>query len=312
VTADNQVASFIIVTYNSAEVVGRCLEPLAALVDGGHEVIIVDNNSLDTTLNICRTVVPGARIIQNANNEGFARAVNIGVRASIGSTVILLNPDAVGTASTFEQLIKSSSESPGAVLAPMIVHPEQRLKVVSAGRMPHLRRMFLHYSGLSRLAGPNFLEGHYLFPHQAGSDRDVEWATGACLVIPKTIWETVDGMTERWFMYAEDIEFCFRVTAAGYRIRLVPGIQVSHNTGTGTSEPKSMKPDWIVNLWQFYRDDLSPNRASNTVWKLVVAVGLASRAGYYSLKAARSTEHQVWRHESRRFIAFCAAVLKAK
>ncbi|WP_396125319.1 glycosyltransferase family 2 protein [Arthrobacter sp. CJ23] len=310
--ADTEFSSFIIVTYNSARVIRDCLEPLIDLVQQGHEVIIVDNSSADETLAICSAVIPNARLIINQNNEGFAKAVNRGAEASSGSTIVLLNPDAVGTTEAFGQLLESSRVYPGAVLAPMIVHPEQRLSVVSAGRQPHLGRMILHYSGLARLAGPSVLEGHYLYPRQARSARDVDWATGACLAIPKDLWVAVGGLTERWFMYAEDIEFCYRVVSAGYKIRLLPGIQISHAAGTGTSEPKSMKADWIVNLWHFYDQDLSQSKASSVAWKLVVALGLMSRAGYYALRGATSEDKLAWRHESRRFRAFSAAILRAK
>ncbi|NWL35198.1 glycosyltransferase family 2 protein [Paenarthrobacter nitroguajacolicus] len=304
--------SFIIVTYNSESVIAGCLAPLVDLALAGHEVIIVDNNSHDETLTICAKLIPTAKIIRNPNNDGFAKAVNIGVAASAGSTIVLLNPDAVGTAESFNQLLKSSAESPRAVIAPMIVHPEHRLSVVSAGRQPKLRRMILHYSGLARLAGPRFLEGHYLYPHQAKSDRNVEWATGACLVIPKDLWLAVGGLTERWFMYAEDIEFCHRVVSAGYTVRLLPGIEISHAAGTGTSEPKSMKADWIVNLWHFYNDDLSPSRAASSLWKFVVSAGLLSRAAYYALRAVTPGDKLAWLHESRRFRAFSTAMLRAK
>ncbi|UKA48938.1 glycosyltransferase family 2 protein [Arthrobacter sp. FW305-123] len=306
------IGSFVIVTYNSASVIGSCLEPLMDLALSGHEVVIVDNNSTDETLAICLKLIPSAKIIRNPNNDGFAKAVNLGVAASAGSTVVLLNPDAVGSAESFHELLESSAKNPMAVIAPMIVHPEQRLSVVSAGRQPKLGRMLLHYSGLARLAGPGFLEGHYLYPHQAESDRNVEWATGACLVIPKNLWRSVGGLTERWFMYAEDIEFCHRVVLAGYSIRLLSGIEISHAAGTGTSEPKSMKADWIVNLWHFYNDDLSPGRTASSAWKFVVSAGLFSRAVYYALRAISSGDKLVWLHESRRFRAFGTAMLRAK
>lgn len=113
-------------------------------------------------------------------------------------------------------------------------------------------------------------------------------------------------------MYAEDVEFCHRVTRAGYKVRLVPGIRIGHETGTGTAEPRSMRADWIVNLWHFYNEDLSPNRIASSGWKLVVAAGLGSRAVAYFIKSLKSHDQAAWRHESRRFRAFGAALLKAK
>lgn len=311
-TYDNNFGSFIIVTYNSAAVVGSCLLPLRKLVSNGHEVVIVDNNSSDETLSVCFKVLPDAKVVKNPHNDGFAKAVNLGVAASRGSTIVLLNPDAEGSLESFEQLLRSSLKSPQAVIAPMIDHPEQRLSVVSAGRDPRLWRMVLHYSGLARLAGPGFLEGHYLYPHQAKMERNVEWATGACLAIPRDVWNAVGGLTERWFMYAEDIEFCHRVRSAGYSVRLLPGIRIRHAAGTGTSEPRSMKADWIVNLWHFYDEDLSPGKVSSSVWRVVVSAGLLTRAAYYALRGAVAEDKFIWRHESRRFRAFSTAILRAK
>ncbi|MHC8608825.1 glycosyltransferase family 2 protein [Paenarthrobacter ureafaciens] len=311
-TAEDSLSAFIIVTYNSSSVIEECLRPLISLARKGHQVIVVDNDSTDNTVALCRATVPDARIIRNSANVGFARAVNRGAAVSNAETIVLLNPDAVGTSSAFGELLQRSYHSPSAVIAPMIVHPEQRLSVVSAGRQPYLLRMLLHYSGLARLVGEGPLEGHYLYPHQVKADRSVEWATGACLVIPRNIWLSLGGLTERWFMYAEDIEFCHRVVSAGYKIWLCPGIQISHAAGTGTAEPKSMRADWIENLWRFYNEDLSPNRMTSLVWKLLVSCGLFTRSFAYYLRSASSPDRQSWRHEARRFWSFGLATLRVK
>lgn len=300
-------------TFNSEKVIKSCIDSLSSDVRFNDiELVIVDNASKDSTISIIESLKIRANIVKNSANLGFAKAVNVGAKHAKGDVYVLLNPDTIASSISIHELAGKVRMNPDVVMAPNISHPTDRLHIISAGRFPTIARMFLHYSGISRLSTASFLEGHYLFPDQISGEREVEWATGACLAIHRSVWNQLGGLTERWFMYAEDIEFCWRLSKNGFTVKLIPEIKILHDVGTGTSEPASMRPDWVTNLFRFYRDDLSSSRVSAIAWKFTVAAGLLSRSSVYRFRSLRSHENAMWRHESKRFLSFAKALLAAR
>jgi N-acetylglucosaminyl-diphospho-decaprenol L-rhamnosyltransferase len=173
--------------------------------------------------------------------------------------------------------------------------------------------MFTHYSGLSRFGKHlGVLRGHYLLPDQVRGRHEVDWVTGACLAIRADTWSAIGGITDRWFMYAEDIELCFKVRRAGLTVVLDSGSTVSHLVGGSTGASAGpIRSDWIVNLFDFYRADMSPNPAASATWKIVVALGLLSRAVLFSVRAKLSGA-EAWRLESKKFFAYARAVANVR
>lgn len=303
------VVSVIIVTYNSASVIRDCLDPLVVATFGpAIEIIVVDNNSTDETMRIVEEISPCIRIIRNKENQGFARAVNSGAEMANGTQLLLLNPDATISSDSLQQLLRISDRSRPAVIAPLIVHPGGRLRIVSAGRFPSVWRMFCHYSGLSRFGRVSAaFEGHYLLPSQLQSEMQTGWVTGACVLIPRIIWTQLGGLSQRWFMYAEDIDFCWRANQAGYNVLLATEVVVTHSVGESTDEPKSLNADWVTNLFDFYRTEMNGSELAGHVWKAVVVFGLYSRSVAFKYRAIRLAPNQqqaAWAQESRRFSEF--------
>ncbi|WIE65413.1 glycosyltransferase family 2 protein [Curtobacterium sp. MCLR17_036] len=278
-----QGLSVVLVTFNSADVVVTALEALATTSDV--ELVVVDNASADDSVAVVRRSWPDAVVIENSENVGFARAVNAGVRASSGALVMLLNPDAQIAPAAVELLRAAARAHPGDVVAPFIEQPAPQ-RIVSAGRMPTVWRMLTHYSGLSRLApSVPLFEGHYLLPRQVHRTMSVQWVTGACFLVPRATWDDVGGLDERWFMYAEDIEFCLRVRRSGHRLWLVPAARAGHLVGRSDSRATATtNPAWVLNLRDFYATDLAPNRAAVALWTAVVAAGLAVRGALAALR----------------------------
>jgi N-acetylglucosaminyl-diphospho-decaprenol L-rhamnosyltransferase len=298
------VLSVVVVTFNSAEVVLHALDALTGIAD--LEIVVVDNASTDATVDVVRTALPSATVIENDENVGFARAVNEGVRRSNGELVMLLNPDAEIGAPGIRLLRDALRSHPADVVAPFVEQPAPQ-RIVSAGRMPTTWRMFTHYFGLSRLSARlPFLEGHYLLPRQVHQTMAVEWVTGACLAIARRTWDQMGGLSERWFMYAEDIEFCYRVRRSGHQVWLVPGARASHLVGQSDSTGSTtVNAAWVVNLRDFYATDLASSRSAVTLWTAVVASGLGVRG---LVAAARRGPGSP---AARRFRAYSRALVRS-
>jgi len=305
--------SVVIVTYNSESLIVPCLRALCGAAAGSLEVIVVDNASSDGTVGVVEREFPTARVVRSQLNSGFAGGVLKGAAVAEGRYLCLLNPDAIFEASSLVALVdRMREDSAVGVGAPMISQPDGRLRIVSAGHAPTVWRMFAHYSGLSRVAAKRPLfEGHYLLPKQVTRPRDVDWVTGACLVVPRSVWDGIGGISERWFMYAEDIELCGRVRAHGYRVRIYPQFVATHLVGASADpNPGVVNSSWITNLYDYYAADLSQHAASRVTWRLVVSAGLASRGVIYRVRGI--TARSPWRGEAKRFFGHALAVLAAR
>jgi N-acetylglucosaminyl-diphospho-decaprenol L-rhamnosyltransferase len=311
-TTSSVALSVIIVTYNSEQVIKACLESLPTGRD--IEILVADNLSSDGTIEVVQALrLPQVRVIQTGANLGFAKAVNLAAKEARGTTLMLFNPDAVlqpGATDVLTDLLHSDVSI--GIVAPVIKHPSGRLRTLSGGHFPTIWRMVCHFAGLSRMFEKSRrFEGHYLLPSQLQGTRDVDWVTGACFVIDADLWRAIGGLTEEWFMYAEDIQICWKVKQAGKRVLMTEDAHSEHLIGgSSTGHEASTNPAWVVNLGQFYRRYLARLPLQPFAWRIVVSAGLASRAIIFTVLSARpSSKSAMWRQEGKRFASFAGAVL---
>ena len=218
----------VVVTYKSSETVADAVGPLAGL--DWANVIAVDNASGDGTVDLLRTLP--VETIALSENGGFAHGCNVGWRAGSSPYVLFLNPDAkLGP----EALAKLVGELDGnariGAVAPRIEEPDGTLDF-SLRRFPRIRSGF---------AQALFL--HRVFPDATWVDeviRDrseyeqphaVEWVSGACFAVRRSVLEEIGGMDESFFHYSEDIDICVRIWQAGYEVRYVPDAVGEHEGG---------------------------------------------------------------------------------
>ncbi len=299
--------SVLIVTYNSAHVIGDCLSALGS----EHEVIVYDNASADETVPLIEREWPHVRVIAGEHNLGFAKGVNRAAEAATGRNIMLLNPDAVITAEDVLVLARTVPSTHGGIVAPVI--RTGGVRVMAAGRMPTIWAMASHYFGISRLSrGRTRLQGHYLLPSDVGEGVvSTDWVTGACLMVDSETWWRVGGLTERWFMYAEDIEFCWRVGRAGGVVLIQPLARAQHLVGSSNGAPEaSTNSAWVLNLYEFYCADLAESRLQRIVWALVVGCGLRFRAVVFLLQSLLHRSAEL-RRAARDFTRHSNAVFRA-
>jgi len=214
--------SIVIVSFNARADLERCLESLQAHPPAAsHEIIVVDNQSSDDSAAAAGRW-PGVRVIEAGGNFGFARATNIGIRASRGANLLLLNSDTIVPASAIDRLLDELRRDPGAaVVGPRLVDANGRAEL-SYGRM----------------IGPfNELRQKIRTRRPALVDRltrrrhSPDWVSGACLLVRRADAEAVGLLDERFFMYTEDVDFCAAIKARGRRIVFTPDVEVVHLRG---------------------------------------------------------------------------------
>jgi len=308
---DPRPVSVVVVTFNSRSIVGEALAPLSK--NPAVELVVVDNASADGTAEFIREEFPDATVVLMPSNVGFAKAVNEGVRRARHDIVMLLNPDAAITPSAVESLVSDLETENAGLVAPLLNNPGSPQRVVPAGLMPTIKRMGFHYSGLSRL-GKRYpwSRGHYLFKDQLSSGlMDVDWVTGACMLFTRETWERTGGLSERWFMYAEDIDFCHRVQQLGARVILDTQTHADHLVGQSDSTSSfKYNAAWIINLRDFYSTELARCTWQPAAWTAVVSLGLFSRGAAFRLASLRS-KSPARRDDARRFFHYAVALLRA-
>jgi hypothetical protein len=218
--------SVIILSFNTRELTLACVQSVfAAQDDLTLEVIVVDNASSDGTIEALRAAWPGARIIANDHNLGFARGNNAGLRAAHGRCLMLLNSDTLAQPGALGALVKFMDAHPDAgACGPMLLNEDGSLQ--PSGRpLPSVWRLFVDMTKLYRLWQRDVFEQRGRDYTQVGRVGEV---SGAALLIRREAYERVGGLDEKLFAYYEDVDLCKRIGDAGYVIYYVPDAKVIH------------------------------------------------------------------------------------
>jgi N-acetylglucosaminyl-diphospho-decaprenol L-rhamnosyltransferase len=229
--------SVLIVSHNTRELLSSCLVSLAERLSGvEHEVCVVDNASTDGTADLVRSRFPGVRLISNDVNRGFSAAVNSALAATSGTYVCWLNSDAELLNDGMSALLTFLDEHQDVAIAgPQIVNADLSIQFSRRSFPSYANALFNRSSLLTRWFPRNRYTREYLHTDWDHSQmREVDWVSGACLVHRRALVDTIGRIDERFFMYMEDIDFCFRARQAGFRTVYHPALRVLHHIG-GTS-----------------------------------------------------------------------------
>jgi GT2 family glycosyltransferase len=222
--------SIIIVSFNARTDLERCLESLhASPPRASHEIIVVDNASSDGSAGAARQW-PDVKVIETGANLGFARATNIGVRASTGTNVLLLNSDTVVPAQALDRLLEELRRRPDvAVAGPRLVDADGRAELSFGpmiGPLNDLRQRRLVRGQAQRNASAS-----RLVEEMTRREQFPDWVSGAFLLVRRADAEAVGLLDERYFMYAEDVDFCAAIRSRGRRILFTPEVTITHLRG---------------------------------------------------------------------------------
>ena len=235
--------SIIIVSFNARADLERCLESLHAAPPAvPHEILVVDNGSTDGSIDVARRR-PDVRLIEIGSNLGFARASNVGIRASRGANLLLLNSDTVVPDGAIDRLLAALDQDRDvAVVGPRLVDAGGRAEL-SFGRMIGPLNE-LRQKRLARGRGVEARTSRRQYP---------DWVSGACLLVRRADAEAVGLLDERYFMYTEDVDFCAAIRARGRRVLFTPEVEVVHLRGrSAASAPAATRDAYRRSRLAFY------------------------------------------------------------
>jgi N-acetylglucosaminyl-diphospho-decaprenol L-rhamnosyltransferase len=271
--------SLITVLYDSREVVAQCVESATAAAEqAGYalEVILVDNRPGDGAAEAALWVAPGAIVIENTENVGFARACNQSFERATGAWWLLLNPDATLAVDAVGKLVTfMATHGRAGAVAPTLDSPG-RNKATNGGMLPGLRSAIGHFWWLNRVlrgdrGGP--WRGLLLHRRLDLGPRRVEWVSGGAVLLRPEAVRSVGGFDPAFFLYAEDVDLGRRLTEAGWESWLLPDASGAHSLAASSGGATDR---WFVALHDYHAK--RAGRLSLAVFDFVAGTGLLVRA----------------------------------
>lgn len=230
--------SVVIVNWNACSYLERCLATVYENSDGLQvDVIVVDNASTDGSEAMVRRQYPQALMLQTGRNLGFARANNLGVQHACGETVLFLNPDTEVTGSALADMVGLLQSEPRmGVVGARLLNSDGSWQESCIQAFPTMWNQFLDSELLRRLFPSSKLWGRQLCEGDNGSAVEVDAVSGACLMVQREVFEQIGGFDEKYFMYSDDLDLCYRTRKAGYSVKYLDGCRVVHHKGQSSAQ----------------------------------------------------------------------------
>ncbi len=229
--------SIIIVNYNVRDFLHQSLRSLDRALTGiKSEIIVVDNASADGSIEMLRARFPGIRIIANSENLGFAQANNQALRVARGEFCLLINPDTVVQEDTLRVMFEFFKENPDAGLAGCkILNPDGSFQLACRRSFPTPWVAFTKLFGLAALMPRSKVFGKYNLTYRNPEQTyEVDAVSGSFMMIRRAAYQQVGGLDEDFFMYGEDLDWCYRIQHAGWKIFYVHTTSIIHYKGEST------------------------------------------------------------------------------
>jgi len=254
---DNVQLTISIVSYNTKALLNNCLDSIYKNIKNiSFEVIVVDNNSTDGTIEMLEEKFPRIKLIKNKENVGFAKANNQAILKSRGKYFLLLNSDTVVLPGSIEKMMEfmDSNLEAGAVSCRLIFpdgSPQPWINVYSnmgtnlwiillrifqVKRLiskPGWRRFLIKY--FKRILG-KAINSYFDCYRNGQVIREVDFGSGACLLVRREVIEKVGLLDENFFMYYEDADWCIRIKRAGWKIYFLSNVKIIHYEGKSSND----------------------------------------------------------------------------
>ncbi|MGQ9798997.1 MAG: glycosyltransferase [Ignavibacterium sp.] len=270
--------SIIIVNYNVKEFLKNLLHSIhKATQNLSIEIIVVDNASDDGSIEMIKEKFPDVILITNEKNLGFGKANNIGLKKARGKYILLINPDTLVAEDTFIKIIEFFEAHPEAGMAGCkILNPDGTLQLACRRSFPGPWTSFTKVTGLSNLFPKSKLFARYNLTYlDENQTYEVDAISGSFMMLRKEVYEKVGGFDEQFFMYGEDLDLCYRIQKAGYKIFYVHTTQIIHYKGESTKRSSLDETRVFYNAMHLF---VKKHFASSLIVEVILRSAIALRS----------------------------------
>lgn len=228
--------SIIIVSWNTASITCDCIQSIYDKAsDVNYEIILVDNASDDDSVNRIKNKFPDVKIIENTENKGFATANNQGMAIAQGRYYLLLNSDTILLENALKKVIDYSDLHPEiGILGCKVLNADYSLQS-TLFKYPSLMQLLLSTIGFNRFKDSYFSGDRY--PREIyEEENDVDVVAGCFMLVRRAAIDQVGMMDEKFFMYAEEADWCCQIQNSGWKIRYAPVAEILHLIGKSSNQ----------------------------------------------------------------------------
>ncbi len=273
--------TIVIVNYNTRQELHRCLESIENTPPAfSYQIVVVDNRSLDGSVDMVRKHFPQVELIENQCNIGLVRACNLAFRHVSSPFVALLDSDTLIEAGSLDRLYGFLVSHPQAgVVAPRVLNPDGTVQRTARSFPSAVNALFGRQSLLTRLFPDNRWSRNYLQAQNldGSSPYQVDWVAFACMLFRTEVLNQVGPLDEDYFVYWSDADFCKKVSSRGYEIYCIPEAKIIHVEQNRRGRKRS--PGSIIDFhrgsYLFYRKHFAVSPLHPMAW--VALIGLSLR-----------------------------------
>ena len=234
--------SVIIVSWNVADLLAACLESVYGSLDRSAldaEIIVADSASSDNSVAMLGDRFPSVQLLACSYNVGFARANNLGLQRALGRFILLLNPDTEVRGDALERMVRELEKHPrvGAV-GPHTLNSDGTTQSTRR-RFPTLLTACFESTWLQPWAPRELLRAYRVEERDDDDCFDVDWVQGSALMLRREVYEEIGGLDPEYVMYSEELDWCRRAKAAGWRVRYVGDASIVHHGGRSSEQAQA-------------------------------------------------------------------------
>lgn len=263
-----------IVSYNTKDLLRDCINGLLAQKsDHQIEAWVIDNASSDGSIEMLQKEFPNIKAIASHINHGFAKGHNMILKKADSDYFLVLNPDTILPKDAIAKMLQFMEDNPDCGIASPSIEDSNGQPQSTAGDFPVGLALIAWLFNLEKIGSlPNFHKSNI----DIVRDNAVGWVTGACMVVDAKVFKQVGYFDEDYFMYFEDVDFCYRASKANFAIKIIPNLVIRHIGGASSANPQLRQ--WsgeMQGLILFYQKNYG--NFSSRIVKLLSAIAIILR-----------------------------------
>lgn len=293
--------SISIVNWNTKDILKECLEAIVKSDFTDYEITVVDNNSSDNSAEMVKALFPNVGLLSNTQNLGFAKGNNQVIKQSSGEYILILNPDIIVYPDTLKQMIDfmDNHNDVGALGIKLATKDGTEIKTGYYRRYPSITQTLFFYTMLENLSLKNkFLRNRYWEKENTGQISEIHQIPGACLLLRRKTINEVGLFDERFKLFFEDVDLCYRIGQSNWKLVFNPKISAIHIGAQSISQLSypELAGTFFNSMYVYFRKHYSWIKAVcvktiiilNTLLKISVFYGLLVLSKY---KRDKRKEH---------------------